>query len=78
MKIYEKYLIEGNSTDYKKLTQDIQRMKKTLIDKWKRSGFENFGQKEVRKLEDKYDIIDSEIAKLINDFDEWCMTYTGK
>ena len=45
--------------------------------------YENFGQKEVRKLEDKF--IDSsdyseemnKNRRLLQMFDEWCMNYCG-
>ena len=45
--------------------------------------YENFGQKEVRQLEDFADIwnLDYEnrlkAGKIINDFNWWCMNYTG-
>ena len=62
----------------------IEKAKKTLIKKAAEKGlYENFGQKEVRKLEDKFiDISDysysmnakrSEIAG----FCLWCMNYEG-
>lgn len=55
-----------------------------LIKKAKSKGlYENFGQKEVRKLEDKF-INSSDYSeemnknrRLIQIFDEWCMNYTG-
>jgi len=68
------------------LTQDIAKTKKRLIAKWKRGDpYENFGQKELRDLEDKYDYFNlcysnsEEIqqAKLIDAFGDWCMNYTG-
>ena len=46
--------------------------------------YENFGQKEVRKLEDKFiDISDytdemNEKRRLIELFNEWCMNYDGQ
>ena len=55
-----------------------------LIETAKNKGlYENFGQKEVRKLEDKF--IDSsdyseemnKNRRLIRMFDEWCMNYCG-
>jgi len=45
--------------------------------------YENFGQKEVRKLEDKFiDCSDyseemNKNRRLIQMFDEWCMNYCG-
>ena len=55
-----------------------------LIAKAKTNGlYENFGQKEVRKLEEKY-INCSDYSKEMNEkrrliqmFDEWCMNYCG-
>ena len=45
--------------------------------------YENFGQKEVRKLEDKFidcsdysEVMDKN-SRLILLFDEWCMNYCG-
>lgn len=67
------------------LTQDITRTKKRLIAQCKRYGpYENFGQKEVRDLEDKYDYFNLcysnseqiQQAKLIDAFGDWCMNYT--
>ncbi len=64
------------------LTQDITRTKKRLMAKWKLSGtYENFGQKEVRDLQDKYDYLSlkwgspeqRQQAQLIDDFYDWCM-----
>jgi hypothetical protein len=50
---------------------DIQKMKKTLISKAKSKGlYENFGQKEVRLLEDKYGYTDN-----VRDFDNWSMNF---
>lgn len=44
----------------------------------KKGIWEYFGQKEARKLTDKYAIYVPEIARLILDFEEWCSTYTIK
>lgn len=67
-----------------KLRKAIEAKRKTLIRKAQTKGlYENFGQREVRELEDKYlDLSDySEDGKLcqnlIGDFDNWCMTYEG-
>jgi hypothetical protein len=50
---------------------DIQKMKKTLIAKAKSRGiYENFGQKEVRVLEDKYGYTNN-----VRDFDNWAMNF---
>lgn len=62
----------------------LTREQNKLIKKAKDKGlYENFGQSEVRKLEDKF--IDSsdysnemnKNRRLIQMFDEWCMNYTG-
>ena len=69
------------------LTQDISRTKKRLMKKWKRlSPYENFGQKEVSELQDRYYYLDlrygspeqKQQAKLIDAFNDWCMNYCGK
>jgi len=66
---------------------DIARTKKRLIAEAKRQGlWENFGQKEVRHLKYQYsysvliygDADDQAKAALIDDFDDWCMNYTGE
>ena len=67
-----------------KVNSEINKYKKQLEAKWKsKGGYENFGQKEVRTLEDKY--IDSsnysnemnQVRKAIESFDNWVMNYTG-
>ena len=48
------------------------RSKKQLIDKAKQKGiYENFGQKEVQELQDKYGHYTKEIAE----FDNWAMNF---
>ena len=50
---------------------DIQKMKKALISKAKSRGlYENFGEKEVRVLEDKYGYTDN-----VRDFNNWAMNF---
>ena len=59
------------------LDQDIVKIKNQLINKAKKRGiWENFGQKEVRQLEEKYlkDFDQEAWSKLI-DFKEWCMNF---
>ena len=59
---------------------DINRHKQQLIERYQRSGiYENFGQDEVRKLRDKYgiDYTFRRTDKLIDDFNDWCMNFTG-
>ena len=61
-----------------KVQKEVDKMKNSLIKKWKsKGGFENFGQKEVRKLEDKYGSESNEIQKIIRAFDDWAMNYDG-
>jgi hypothetical protein len=62
----------------------ITREQNKLIKIAKTKGlYENFGQKEVRKLQDKFiDISDyseemNKNRRLIQMFDEWCMDYCG-
>ena len=62
----------------------VQKEKNKLIAIAKTKGlYENFGQKEVRKLEDKFinsSIYSDEMNKsrrTIQLFDEWCMNYCG-
>ncbi len=67
-----------------KIETAITHEKIRLILKAEKGIYENFGQKEVREIEDKY--IDN--AKYTSDmnrrrlqlseFDEWCMNYIGK
>ena len=67
-----------------KIDTALNNEQKKLIKKAKSKGlFENFGQKEVRKLEDKFiNIFDyseemNKNRRLIQMFDEWCMNYCG-
>jgi len=66
----------GTNTDIKKLKRDINKYKKDLLKKAREKGlYENFGQNEIRKLKDKYDIFYKDnhykpiIQDLINDFE---------
>lgn len=47
----------------------VKAMKKGLV-------YEYFGNKERRKLEDKYATYIPQIASAILDFEEWCNKYT--
>jgi len=67
------------------LLNDIQRKQILLTDKARRNGlYENFGQKEVQELKDKYHydslIYGSERERkqaiLIDNFDNWCMNFS--
>ena len=78
--------MENNSyLNCKKVDTAISRAKKILIDRAKTDGlYECFGQKEVRAIRDKFvDLCDyskemNTIRSKIDNFDEWCMTYTGQ
>ena len=65
----------------KGITKDIAIARTRLIAKARRIGlWENFGQKEVRKLEDKYsscrwDSNGCEIRDNIANFSQWCMNF---
>lgn len=52
------------------LQKEIKKLKNKLS---KKSVYENFGQKEVDYLENKFGY-----SILIKDFENWCMNYTGK
>jgi|TARA_R100000353_G_scaffold142256_1_gene101520 hypothetical protein len=59
----------------KNLIRDIKRIDKKLLTKIQQGKMtENFGQSDVRKLRDKYDVYDSEIGSMIRDFDMYCAT----
>ena len=62
----------------------ISRVKKQLMRKWKqKGGYENFGQKELSQMRDKFDYNpygssdEREIAKMLDGFDNWAMNYDG-
>ena len=66
----------------KALQRDIEKQKAKLIAKAMKKGiYENFSQKEVRKLEDKHLTYYSEDMNAkrreIEGFDDWCMDYCG-
>ena len=69
---------------YNKVMKEIKELKRKLKDS---DIIENFGQKEIRELKDKYEYfslvdLDSfervKILKAIDNFEEWCMTRTTK
>jgi hypothetical protein len=70
------------------LENEIEITRKRLISKVKRFGLpENFGLKEIRKLEDKYGFIllcysvnpiERQMSELIHNFYCWCNNYTGR
>ena len=62
----------------------IERVKKQLMRKWKQKGrYENFGQKELSKMKDKFDYNpygssdERQISKMLDGFDNWAMNYDG-
>jgi len=64
------------------IEKEIRKIKERLIEKAKREGlYENFGQKEIRMLEDKF--IDSsdysremnKRRKRLSEFREWCESF---
>ena len=58
----------------------IERKTKKLIEEAREEGiYENFGQKEVRELEDKYGDGGANFEALakIRMFDDWCSSYCG-
>ena len=60
---------------------DIAKHKGQLIARYQKHGiYENFGQTEVRQLRDKYgtDYTYQRTTQPIDDFDQWCMRFTGK
>jgi len=66
---------------------NIKSFKKTMIAKAKRKGgvYENFGQREIAALKDKYGYNpypanDGERAlkRDIDELNNWCMNYTGR
>lgn len=70
-----------------KVNKHVEKVKKDLKKKWaKKGGYENFGQDEIRKLEDEYDYHSMvygtpeqrKAAKLIDGLDQWAMNYVGE
>lgn len=64
-----------------KIVIDINKYKKSLIAEAKKKGlYENFGQKEVNKLEDLYysSFNDRRIWNLISKFNDWCMNFNDR
>ena len=68
----------------KSVKRAITRSKKALVKEAARKGIsENFGQRYVRKLRDEFFGLAWGMAEerraygMIQDFDAWCMSYTG-
>src|SRR5210317_1172817 len=62
----------------------ISKVKKGLMRKWKqKGGYENFGQKELSQMKDKFDnnpygtSDERHISKMLDGFDNWAMNYDG-
>jgi hypothetical protein len=65
------------------IEQDINRKKKALINKASKKGlYENFGQKEVRQLKDKYPVgftgKGKENMDAIDEFERWASTFDDR
>ena len=72
-----------NYLNCKRIDTAINRAKKILIDRAKANGiYENFGQKEVREIKDKFiDYFDystemNNNRRKVDGFNNWCMEYT--
>lgn len=72
-------------SDINNLLIDIAKTKTKLIRYCKRYGLkENFGQREVRLLQDKYGYSlchndpKHEMHEALMNFDKWCMNYNGE
>ena len=68
----------------KKIDTSISRAKNLLIEKYNKNGlYENFGQKEVRLIEEKFinsSVYTTEMNSNRNKlqiFNEWCMNFNG-
>jgi len=62
----------------------ISKVKKELMRKWKqKGGYENFGQKELSQMKDKFDYNpygspdERQISKMLDGFNDWAMNYDG-
>src|SRR6056300_362983 len=62
----------------------ISKVKKGLMRKWKqKGGYENFGQKELSQMKDKFHYNpygspdERQISKMLDGFDDWAMNYDG-
>ena len=71
-----------NPNEIKKIKRTAEKMKKQLIKKTEKKGiYENFGQKEVRKLTDMIGsnlyTAPQEVRNVLFNFHNWCMNYTG-
>jgi hypothetical protein len=76
-----------NKEKFKEFKKDLNKFKKNLIKKAKEKGlYENFGQTEISKLNDKYSLycitlyedFGKEINLLFDNFKEFCSNYSDK
>ena len=75
----------SNYLQCKKIDTAISRAEKMLVEKVVKEGlYENFGQKEVREIKDKFINISNYSSEMnmsrskLERFNEWCMDYTGR
>lgn len=75
--------MSNNITNCKNIETAIRRAEKALIAEAKKNGiYENFGQKEVRAIKDKFiniSVYNSEMNRkrdLLQGFSKWCSTLT--
>lgn len=75
-----------NLKQAKKTISLIERKKKALIQKAKRTGlYENFGKKEIYEIKNTCDVTfygwlseeEKNVENVYNAFIEWCMSYNG-
>jgi len=73
-----------NEASVSQVRSTISRVKKQLMQKWaKKGGYENFGQKELRNLRDKFkenpygSPEERKISDMLSAFDNWAMNYSG-
>jgi hypothetical protein len=73
-----------NEASVSQVRSTISRVKKQLMQKWaKKGGYENFGQKELRNLKDKFkenpygSPEERQISQMLSSFDNWAKNYSG-
>jgi hypothetical protein len=76
MKPYKRLFNE--EIDITALRKDIQEAKRRLIiDARKHGKSDDFGQSEIGDLRQKYDMGNTELNSVINNFELWCKDYRG-
>ena len=83
LKDWKSYIKEGlNEGNFKpnQVRSAISKVKKELMRKWKqKGGYENFGQKELSQMKDKFDYNpygtsdERNISKMLDGFNDWAM-----